>query len=183
MRKKILKTKSRKSNVCKLLIGSITLLVLFITVAGIAITDPSYAAEANIEQVSENDQKDKSPLKGYPVYLYLADDLEAYWQLPEESQLIENLPDPFMTTITSSNGRYSFDDLLPGRYIAALGSYVVDGIRYYPPAEMIGNTKTSIEWDNGLLMSFTDVIVVEAGKNVEDINAGLMQSMPTEAGS
>jgi len=144
------------------IIAIIALLILLPAATGIA-ADPNAG--------------DKSPLEGYPVFLFLAEDLEAYKKLPEEQQTKENFPNPVRITVTDSEGKYTFDDLEPGEYIAALESHYVDDVKYSLPTELTDDNKFAVDWENFPFLAYTEVIVVEAGQAVEDIDAGLTPEM------
>jgi len=105
-------------------------------------------------------------LSGYPVYLYLADDLSK-----------QDRPQPVAQTKTAKNGTYTFNDLEPGTYVAGLISSFIGGKEYLLPMAMTGDNKFGPDWGSSPIMAFTDNLTVTAGGSVENVNAGMRLPM------
>jgi len=70
-------------------------------------------------------QPEEPPLAGYTVELFKADDLEAAVQ----------------TTVTDTDGTYSFTNLEPGSYVAGVKTETIDGTEYLLPFYYLDGTE------------------------------------------
>ena len=102
------------------------------------------------------------PLSGYPVSLYLADDLSK-----------PGRPQPIAQTHTSLDGMYSFNDLESGTYVVGLTSAFIGGQEYLLPMSVTDDSKFGIDWGRG--MSFSAPLTVADGGSVQNINAGMRE--------
>jgi len=103
----------------------------------------------------------ESPLPGYTVSLYAAD----------------NLANPIATVQTDAGGKYIFKGLAPGSYVLGVASAVINGYEYLLPMAAAGQNKFAIDWSSEPLTAYTDVIALAAGQAVEGIDAGMRLPM------
>ncbi|MCL1886190.1 MAG: hypothetical protein FWF98_05515, partial [Dehalococcoidia bacterium] len=103
----------------------------------------------------------ESPLPGYAVFLYAAN----------------NLQTPLSQTTTSAGGAYTFGGLEHGSYVVGLKSATVDGKEYLLPLAVTAESKFAIDWGTNPLMAFTDPITITANSTIENINAGMRLPM------
>ena len=157
-------------------------------------------------------------LEGYPVYLYLIDDIDDMEDIEnienniEDTENTENIEneendsviqmndaildkkpidiglepieniennflEPYRIAETDPDGAYRFDGLGPGNYIVVLYSVDAEGMGYMLPEEIIGDNKFAMNWEIEPLMAYTDIIELEEGQMIEDINAGMLAPM------
>jgi len=124
--------------------------------------------EGLVQDWDELSDETRDPLAGYPVYIYLADDLH----------------EPLEITKTETDGSYLFENLEQGEYILGIAPKEIDGMEYsLLPPEITEDSKFEIDFGSGAMMAFTGVIELDEGQSVEDINAGMlmtfMEASPT----
>ena len=101
-------------------------------------------------------------LVGYNVYLYLSGNLN---QALAESQ-------------TDVNGAYLFEGLEPGSYVLGIGSGCINNQEYLTPLEITEENKFLTDEDSDPLMAYTEVIELQEGQSVREINAGMRLPIP-----
>jgi hypothetical protein len=100
----------------------------------------------------------EQPLAGYNVYLYLAHDLST----------------PVDIVQTYEDGSYIFDNLEPGVYTLGLASYTADNDgEYLLPFGITEDCKFAINWDSDPIMAYTELILLDEGQIVQNVNAGM----------
>ena len=104
---------------------------------------------------------DESPLPGYAVLLYSADDLTT----------------AIAAAQTDINGTYKFENLVPGNYVAGVFSDTVNGQEYLLPMAATVENRFAIDWDSDPLAAYTAIIALDESQAVEGINAGVRRSM------
>ena len=98
------------------------------------------------------------PVAGYTVYLHAADDLTRV----------------VAVTNTDANGIYSFNDIEPGSYVVGLLANTVNGLEYRLPLAVTADSKFEID-SGDPLAAHSDVIELDAGQAIQNIDAGLWQ--------
>jgi len=104
------------------------------------------------------------PLANYTVYLYASDDLTI----------------PVDEIQTAVDGTYEFSGLEPGGYVLGLASEASETVNdgeYLLPDTVTDDNKFAIDYESDPLMAYTEIIELDEGMAVEDINAGLMLSI------
>ncbi|MCL2549472.1 MAG: hypothetical protein FWE78_00780, partial [Methanimicrococcus sp.] len=103
----------------------------------------------------------ESPLSGYPVYLYSANDLTTN----------------IAQTQTSRDGTYIFTGLESGSYIVGLTSVFSGETDYLLPMSVTNDNKFAIDWRSNPIMAFTAPLTVTANGSVQNINGGMRLPM------
>ena len=113
-------------------------------------------------------QAEESPLAGYRVELYKADDTD----------------NAIATTTTSANGRYSFENIEPGSYVVGVKTTTMDGVEYLLPLFWLDGTTgdnrfvaTYDEAADAYLYAYTKSIEVQADSEITGMDAG-MRTVP-----
>jgi len=109
-------------------------------------------------------QAEESPLAGYRVELYKADDTD----------------NAIATTTTSANGRYSFENIEPGSYVVGVKTTTMDGVEYLLPLFWLDGTTgdnrfvaTYDEAADAYLYAYTKSIEVQADSEITGMDAGM----------
>ena len=103
----------------------------------------------------------EQPLVGYPVSLYLAEDLTA----------------AIAATTTAPDGTYAFDGLAPGNYVVALSPSTLGGMEWLLPFSVTAQNKFAIDWSSDPLEARTTIIALEAGQVADGIGGGMRLPM------
>ena len=98
----------------------------------------------------------EQPLAGYTVYLHPADDLTKV----------------IAVTQTDEDGKYTFSNIEPDRYVLGLLAGTVNDIDYRLPEAVTKDSKFETDSKNPLV-AYSDIIELEAGQDVKNINAGI----------
>ena len=104
---------------------------------------------------------DEQPLPDYPVKIYNAEDLST----------------AIAITWTDIDGKYIFENLEPGSYVLGITGESAGGFDFLPPVFITSENKFAIDWSIPGIPAYTEVIGLEDGQAVQDINAGLRLPM------
>jgi hypothetical protein len=104
-----------------------------------------------------DDSFDKQPLVDYTVYLYTAD----------------NLQQTLAKTRTDAQGAYIYEELAPGSYVLGLAAETIDSAKYQLPAALTAENKFALSSGSEPPMAYTEVIELEEGQAIAEINAAL----------
>ena len=109
-------------------------------------------------------QTQEQPLADYTVYLYAENDLGAAVQ----------------TTTTDAQGKYTFKNIEPGKYIVGVKTTIIDGVEYLLPLWYLngreGDNRFVAAYDeaaDAYLYAYTARITVEADSIIKDIDGGI----------
>jgi len=109
-------------------------------------------------------QAEESPLAGYTVELYKADDTD----------------NAVATTTTSANGRYSFENIDPGSYIVGVKTTTMNGVEYLLPFYYLTGTEgdnrfvaTLDEDADAYIYAYTAPITIAEDTAITGIDAGI----------
>jgi len=112
-------------------------------------------------------QEGESPLSGYTVSLYKA----------------ENKDYAVADTTTGVDGKYEFTDLESGSYVVGVATEIINGTEYLLPFNVTSDNMFAMGYDAGAdayLCAYTAPIVITADSDIAGVNAGMRTPLGIE---